>query len=123
MAFLIDAALDAGLDYVRTNATAIYLCSQEPTTRTEAVTTYALATKASPTINVPSDRAGGGREITIAAFADGSVTATGTATHYAIVSGTELLATEALTSSQAVTILNTWEITSATAIVGFPDAT
>lgn len=119
MAYMIDSAYDAGLNYVRTNATALYICSQEPTTLAEATTTYALGSKSSPTINAPSNRSPNGRECVVAAISDGTVSADGTATHWAIVSGTELLATNTLTQSQAVTNGNPFTL--AQFAFAFPD--
>jgi hypothetical protein len=64
--------------------------------------------------------------VTIAAITDGSVTATGTATHYAIVDtsatygGPRLLATGSLSASQAVTSGNTFTLSSA--VIGIPGA-
>lgn len=112
MAYMHDACYDAGLDEIRTNATALYICSQEPTTRTQAVTTYALGSKTSPTIAVPSDKSGGGRECVVSAISDGSCSASGTATHWALVDGTRLLATNTLTSPQAVTNGNPFTLAS-----------
>ena len=62
-----------------------------------------------------------GRKVTAAAITDGSVTGTGTATHFAIVdvSATRLLATGSLTTSQSVTSGNTFTI--ATFDVEIPD--
>jgi len=59
--------------------------------------------------------------VTIAAITDGAVTATGTATHYAIVDtvNSRLLATGSLSASQAVTNGNTFTLTSTT--IGIPD--
>lgn len=91
-------------------ATRLDICSQEPTDITEATTTYTLGNKTSLDVGAPAERSGGGREVAIAAFSDGSVTATGTATHYALTDGTRLLATGSLTSSQAVTSGNTFSI-------------
>ena len=64
---------------------------------------------------------GGGRKVTVAAISDGSITGTGTATHYAIVDSTNsrLLATAALTASQSVTNGNTFTL--ATFDIGIPD--
>ena len=68
--------------------------------------------KTSLSIGAPSARAGGGREVTIAAFTDGAVTANGTASHYAIVDtvNSRLLATGSLASSQVVTNGNTFSL-------------
>lgn len=109
MAFIRDAAFDlalADLDLTET----FYICSQEPTTFAEASSTYALGEKASPTIGAAQNGVSSGRRRTVAAITDGSVTATGTATHWALTddSGSILLATGALASSQAVTSGNTF---------------
>lgn len=112
MPYMNDEVYDAGLDEIRTNATTLYICSQEPTTRTEAMTTYALGSKATPTIAAPSDKAGGGRECVVSAITDGTVSSTGTATHWALIDGTRLLAANALSASQSVTSPNPFTLTS-----------
>jgi hypothetical protein len=119
MPYITDAALNAYLNYILSNATTLHVCSAEPASFAE-VATYSLATKASPSITGPADRSGGGREITISAFTDGTVNTSGTATHYAIVSGSELLATNALSASKALATGSPFEW-SALAI-GVPDA-
>ena len=72
-------------------------------------------------IGAPQDRNAGGREVVVAAISDGTVTATGTATHYAILDtvNSRLLATGSLSASQAVTSGNTFTLSSTT--VGIPD--
>lgn len=112
MAFLADRVYDNGLTTLDTEATHVYVCSQEPTTYAEASSTYALGNKSSLSIGAPAARSGGGREVTVAAFSDGNITANGTATHYAIVDSvnSRLLATAALTSSQTVTVNNTFSL-------------
>jgi hypothetical protein len=104
MPYLSPAGLDAALA-VWAGADALYICSQEPTTFAEATSTYALGTKATPTIGAAGDRTPDGRKRTVAAITDGTVTATGTATHWALTtaSGSVLHATGALAASQAVT--------------------
>lgn len=122
MAYLNDRVYDNGLTVLYTEATHLYMCSQDPTTFTEANTTYALANKASISIGAPADRTPNGRKVTLAAFTGGTVTATETATHWAIVDTTNsrLLATNALTESQVLTSGNTF--TFAALDIGFPDA-
>jgi hypothetical protein len=95
--------------------------SQEATTYTEANATYALGNSTSLSIGAPADRSGGGREVTVAAITDGSITGTGTATHYAIVDtvNSRLLATSTLSASQSVTSGNTFTLASFT--IGIPD--
>lgn len=109
MAFIRDGAFDLALADLSL-AENLYICSQEPTTFTEASSTYALGAKASPTIGAAQNGVSNGRRRTVAAITDGSVTGTGTATHWALTddSGSILLATGALASSQSVTSGNTF---------------
>jgi len=121
MASLGDRVFNAGLNTLDTEANKITITSQEATTYTEANATYALGSSTSLSIGAPSDRSGGGREVTVSAISDGSVSGTGTATHYAIVdtSNTRLLATGSLNASQSVTSGNTFTL--ATFKIGIPD--
>lgn len=122
MTMLADYVFDAALSKLDTEATHLYLCSQEPTTFAQANTTYALANKASISIGAPAARSPNGRKVTLAAITDGSVTANGTATHWAIVDTTNsrLLATNTLTASQVLTSGNTFTL--AAIDIGFPAA-
>lgn len=99
-----DRVFDNGLTVLDTEANRLDVCSQQPTTYTEATSTYTLGNKTSPTISAPGDRTGGGRKVTVSAITDGDVTATGTATHWAITDtvNSRLLATNALSASQAL---------------------
>ena len=121
MASLGDRVFDSGLSALDTEASHLYITSAEATTYTQAATTYALGVKATPTVSAPADRSGGGREVTISAITDGTVSANGTATHYALVDQTNsrLLATGSLSASQAVTSGNTFTLTSFK--IGIPD--
>lgn len=101
--------LDAALDEVATG-NQIVVCSDEPTTRNQAISTYALAdtsltggdfTKAAGDVS--------GRKVTVSEKADINVDSSGTATHVAIVSNSDLLlvttcTSQALTSGNTVTI-------------------
>ena len=113
MSFLADRVFDEGLSVLSDEANRLDICSQEPTTYEEATSTYTLGNKANPSIGNPEDRSGGGRKVTVASISDGSVTGTGTATHYAITdtNNTRLLATGSLSSSQSVTSGNTFTLT------------
>lgn len=121
MAFLNDRVFDNGLTVLDTEANKILIASAEPATYTEANATYALGNSTSLSIGAPQDRSGGGREVVVAAITDGTVTATGTATHYAIVDtvNSRLLAAGSLSASQVVTSGNTFTVTSVT--IGIPD--
>jgi len=123
MPYLNDADLDALLNNARPDMETLHICSQEPTNYTEASSTYSLGNKAAPSVAAPSDRGGGGREVVVSAISDENVTATGTATHWAMVRNTataRLVATGALASSQAVTNGNTFTLSSFS--VGVTDA-
>ena len=121
MASLNNRVFDNGLTVLDTEADKLLITSQEATTYAEANATYALGNSTSLSIGVPSDRTGGGREVTAAAISDGSVTGNGTATHYAIVDtvNSRLLATGSLTASQVVSSGNTFSLGSFT--IGIPD--
>lgn len=121
MAFLNDRVFDNGLTVLDTEANAIHVTSQEAVDYTEATSTYTLGNSTSLSIGAPADRTGGGRKVAVAAISDGSITGTGTVTHYAIVDtvNSRLLATAALTASQSVTNGNTFTL--ATFDIGIPD--
>jgi len=121
MATLDNRVFDNGLTVLDTEANKVLVTSQEASTYTEANSTYALGNSTSLSIGAPADRSGGGRKVAVAAITDGSVTGTGTATHYALVdtNNSRLLATGALTASQAVTSGNTFTL--ATFDIGIPD--
>jgi hypothetical protein len=121
MATLNDRVFDNGLTVLDTEANAIHITSQEATDYTDATSTSTLGNSTSLSIGAPQDRTGGGREVVVAAISDGSVTGTGTATHYAIVDtvNSRLLATGSLAASQLVTSGNTFTLSSVS--VGIPD--
>lgn len=105
MAFVNDEARDQGLDWVDTNGTRIDICSQEPTTYAEATSTYTLG---NDTVNTGATQdedssPSNGRMVQVPAITAGTVTATGTATHWALTdSSSQLVATGALSSSVSV---------------------
>jgi hypothetical protein len=121
MATLNNRVFDNGLTTLDTEANKVLVTSQEASTYAEANSTYALGNSTSLSIGAPADRSGGGRKVAVASITDGSVTATGTATHYALVdtNNSRLLATGSLTASQAVTSGNTFTL--ATFDIGIPD--
>lgn len=122
MAFLADYVLDAALSKLDTEANRLDICTQEPTSYTEATSTYTKGNKTSLSVGSPADRSPSGRKVAVASFTDGSVTGDGTVTHWAIVDtgNSRLLATGALSSSQVVTNGNTFSLGAFD--IGIPDA-
>ncbi len=98
-----DDVLDGAFD-VLDQANLMIACSAQPTTRAEAVSTYALADVAM-TVNSDYTKANGdtnGRKVTVAAKSGVLIDTSGTATHIALVDGTRLLYVTTCTS-QALT--------------------
>lgn len=114
MAFLNDNVFDSGLSYITSNGNRIDICSQEPTTYAQATSTYSLGNKTSMTMGSPTNGNVDGRKVVVPAIisgAAGTVTATGTATHWALTNNSNLLiATGSLTTSQVVTSGNTFTL-------------
>lgn len=122
MSLVADYVLDAALSKLDTEANRLDICSAEPTTYAQATTTYTLGNKTSLSIGAPTDRTPNGRKVVVAAITDGTVTANGTATHWAIVDtvNSRLLASGSLSSSQAVTSGNVFTLQAFD--IGIPDA-
>jgi len=112
MPYLNDEIFDQGLDYADTNGTRVDICyTQEPTTYTEATSTYTCGNKTG--LNTGATEAGvtDGRRVIVPAITDGSVTATQTAGWWALTDGaTILVAAGPLTATQAVTSGNTFTL-------------
>ncbi len=121
MASIADRVLDNGLTVLDTEANRVDITSAESTTFAEATSSQTLGNKTSISISAPADRTGGGRKVTLSAISDGTVTGTGSATHYAITDTTNsrLLVTGSLTASQSVTSGNTFSLE--TLDIGIPD--
>ena len=112
MATIADYVLDAALTKLDTEADRIDITSQEATTYAEATSTYTLGNSTSLSFGAPQDGDTSGRKVTAAAITDGTVTGSGSATHFAIVdvSASRLLATGSLTTPQSVTSGNSFTI-------------
>lgn len=111
MAFISDNVFDSGLAYLTTNGGRLDICSQAPTTYAEATSTYTLGNKTGLNTGATQDGATDGRRVIVPAITDGTVTGTATATHWALTNGSDtLIATGALTASQAVTSGNTFTL-------------
>lgn len=107
---------DLGLNEL-TESTVLHILSSAPASFAE-IATKTLGNKAAPSVGAPAARAGGGREVTVAAVTDGAVTGSGTASHWALVDGSRVLAYNALSAPQAVTSGNTFTLPSFT--IGIP---
>lgn len=111
--FQIDAMLDAGLDYISTNATEMYVCTSQPADRAAAITA-SLTGAITPTFQANLDGDVSGRKKTVDQKVDVAITGTGDASHIALCSGTTLLyvttcTTQALAGGGTVTV-PAWDI-------------
>jgi len=122
MSLVADRCLDAALQVLTSEVNRLDICSSEPTTYTQATSTYTLGNKTSPTVGSPADAIPNGRKVTVSAITNGTVTGTGTAGYWALVdtSNSRLLAAGALSATQAVTSGNTFTLTAFD--VRIPDA-
>lgn len=105
--------LDAALNIIKNNATRICVCSTEPTTYTEAITTYKLAIKtiSSSDFTGPADGDVSGRKLTSNAHSGITVDSNGTALHIALCdSANSKLLYVTSSASQALVAGNTCNI-------------
>jgi hypothetical protein len=115
MAYLAPTVLDAALQILRDATTPVLHLLPSAPANFAAVTANTLGNKASPTITAQADATPNGRQVTIATFTDGTVTATGTGTHWALVDANDsrLLAWVEGDNPQVVTGGNPLSMTSA----------
>lgn len=110
-----DNVLDAALNLIKTTANLMIVCSTQPTTRAEAVTTYALADVAMTSGDYTvSNGDTNGRKVRVGAKSAVPVDVGGSAQHIALVDGTNLLyvttcTTQTLTAGNTVDI-PVWDI-------------
>lgn len=111
MAILGDRVYDNGLSVLDTEANALHICSSEPAVYGD-IAAITLGLKTAMTVGAPAAGDPDGRQVTVSAFADGNVTATGDASHYAIVDtvNSRLLVAGPLDAVQTVTIGNTFSL-------------
>ena len=111
-----DRVLDLGLNVLDTEATHIYITTSRADTYADATTAYLLGFKSFGAGNVCGSPAAGspGRQVTAAAVIAGSITTTGTASHWAIVDVTNsrFLAAGPLSAMLAVTSGQSFDLTS-----------
>jgi hypothetical protein len=126
-AHIENAVLDQALTYLGTNGNRIDLCGTEPTTYTEATSTFTLANATNgagftaPLFAAPANKTPNGRQVSTAVVAAAAVTATGTANWVAFSKTTATAALLVVLSmtAQALTSGNTWGAASST--VGIPN--
>ena len=111
MPYINDEVFNQGLNYADTNGTRIDICDAEPTTYALATTTNSLGNKTGLNTSITQAGSIDGRRVDVPAITDGSVTATGLATHWALTDGASILvATGTLLASQNVTNLNSFSL-------------
>ena len=110
--FINDYVFDNGLVSIDTDGDRLHLCSTNPGGVYATVTGNSLA-NATPTISAPKDATGGGRAVEVSAISGGTITAQGTATHWAVVdvSASRVLASGSLSNSQILYTANTFDTT------------
>lgn len=122
-ATLHDDVLDGALNVIKNNTENLYICkTAQPTTFTEASSTYKVGVKASPSFTGPENDTSG-RKLTVDAISDGSVTGDGTAGWWALTddSASKLLVAYELNATQVVTNGNTFSLTAMK--INLPDPT
>ena len=120
MAKLNNDILDFGLNAVTTaGVLTLHICSAEPIDRDDAIL-KSLGSKTGPTVVGPQNGVPDGRQLTINEITDGAGSAAGTATHWAIVSTTKLLAAQLLLAPVPVTAAGTFYISSFTIKIPAP---
>lgn len=84
--------LDGAHNILKSNANLMCVCTSEPTTRAEAVSTYKLASVAMASGDFTiGEGSPNGREVAVGAKNSVSIDSTGSAQHIALVDGTRLL--------------------------------
>jgi hypothetical protein len=113
MPLIADSVFDAGLATITAGGTKIDLCSSEPANYA-GIAGVTLGNKTGLTTGAAANGTVNGRRVTVPAItsgAPGSVTGTGTASHWALSNGSSTLyAAGALTSTQSVTSGNTFTL-------------
>lgn len=108
--YINDEVFDQGLDYADTNGTRIDIVSQAVTSYADRGT-YTLGNKTGLNTGATQNGATDGRRVIVPAITDGTVTGSGTATHWALSDGSAvLIACGPLSASQAVTSGNTFTL-------------
>lgn len=125
MAYLDNRVYDNGLSVLDTEANSLVITNAEATTFAQANTTFKLGEAVGgnyPGIGAPAAGSPNGRQVTVAATTNGQVTATGTASHWALIDtvNTRILAAGPLAATQGVTNGNVFTLPSFTVRIPAP---
>ena len=112
--------LDAALNHIKNNADKLSCCDTQPTSYTEAITTYKLAISdiSGADFTGPADGDTSGRKIGVGSKADVPVSATGSTEHFALTESsgagkllyvTDVSGVQTVTSGNTMTF-GTWDI-------------
>jgi hypothetical protein len=113
-----DTMIDQALTWVKNNFTKVCVCSSQPTTFTQATSTYKLGTASHTITGSPGDYASG-RQIAVPAKSSISITSAGAMAHIALVkSSGSILAyvttipasSQASVSASDIVNMSTWNI-------------
>jgi hypothetical protein len=119
-ATIADSVFDAALNFLGTNGTVVHILTQATMTWSE-IATYTKGNKTTCTYTGPNDHTSG-RKTILDAISSGSVTGSGTVTHFAITNGSDAVyVCQELNAGQAVTSGNTFTLTACT--IAIPDPT
>ena len=120
-ATIADAVFDAALNFLETNGTVVHITSADPT-NWAGLAAVTLGNETECTYTGPADGTSG-RKTILDAITGGTVTGTGTATHFAITNGSNAVyIVQELNASQAVTSGNTFTLTASTIQLSDPTA-
>lgn len=118
MPFINDLVLDSGLAIVAGASRRLDICTSEPATYAAATGAASVGNKTGITVPAPEARSPSGRKVVVPQVttgSPGSITAGGTATHWALSdpANSRLLAAGALSAGQVVTSGNTFSTSAA----------
>lgn len=120
-ATISDGVFDAALNYLETNGTVVHITSADPT-NWAGLAAVTLGNETGCTYTGPADGTSG-RKTVLDAITSGSVTGTGTASHFAITNGTDTVyVVQELSATQSVTSGNTFTLTACTIQLSDPTA-
>lgn len=110
-AYLDDSVLDNGLQRIASNANILHVCSSLPANYA-GIAAVTLGNKTTPTVSAPANGAVSGRKVTVSTITNGSVTGSGTASHWVLADSVNsvMLAGNTLSAPQAVTSGNVFTL-------------